>query len=108
MATTPLEKCSALHDAAERMGPNSDVVPLCLTCPGRQWLGHFSPREKRVSRISVWRYVPPFVRNNHYGVGKRSRIRGFAHDDGLPQHLAAVSPGLANNLFASACDSRRP
>src|SRR5262249_13155958 len=23
------------------MGPNSDVVPLCLTCPGRQWLGPF-------------------------------------------------------------------
>jgi len=24
------------------MGPNSDVVPLCLTCPGQQWLGQFS------------------------------------------------------------------
>src|SRR6516164_6124609 len=30
----PLKKRSALHDAAERIGPNSDVVPLCLTCPG--------------------------------------------------------------------------
>jgi len=29
-----LKKRSALHDAAERIGPNSDVVPLCLTCPG--------------------------------------------------------------------------
>jgi hypothetical protein len=28
--------------AAERMGPNSDVVPLCLTRPGQQWLGLFS------------------------------------------------------------------
>jgi hypothetical protein len=27
--TAPLQKCSALHDAAERIGPNSDVVSLC-------------------------------------------------------------------------------
>jgi len=35
--------------------------------------------------------VRPFVRNNHYSVCKRNRIGGFARDDGLPQHLAAVS-----------------
>jgi hypothetical protein len=48
-------------------------------------------REKRVSRISVWRYLRHFVRSNHYSVCKRNRIGGFAGDYGLPQHQAAVS-----------------
>ena len=68
--------------------------PLCQLPPAVNGWGFFRPREKRVSRISVWRYVPPFVRNNHYSVCKRSRSGGFAHDDGLPQHLAAVSQTL--------------
>jgi hypothetical protein len=28
--------------SAERIGPNCTFDPLCLTCPGRQWLGPFS------------------------------------------------------------------
>ena len=68
--------------------------------------------EKHVPHICVWRYVRPFVRNNHYSVCNYNCIGGFARDDGLPQHLAVVSLGphsnLANNLFASSCDSRRP
>src|SRR5262249_55191982 len=35
------KKCSALREA-EWAGPNINVAPLCLTCPGRQWLGPFS------------------------------------------------------------------
>jgi hypothetical protein len=46
---------------------------------------------RHVSRISVWRYVRPFVRNNHYSLCKRNRIGAFACDDSLPQRLAAVS-----------------
>jgi len=64
-----------------------------LPRPSTGW-GFFRPREKRVSRISVWRYVPPFVRNNHYSVCKRNRIGGFARDDGLPHHPVAVSQAL--------------
>src|SRR5262245_15073135 len=53
----------------------------------------FRPRERRVSHILVWRYVRPFVPNNNYSVCNCNRIGGFARDDGLPQHLAAVSLG---------------
>src|SRR5262249_1655996 len=54
---------SALHDAAERIGPNSDVVPLCLTCPGactypcvagaflRPWLQQTNIWRRRLARL---------------------------------------------------------
>jgi hypothetical protein len=48
-------------------------------------------REKHVSRISVGRYVRPFVWNNHYIVCDCNRIGGVARDDNLPQHLASAS-----------------
>jgi hypothetical protein len=48
-------------------------------------------REKHVSRISVGRYVRPFVCNNHYIVCDCNRIGGVARDDNLPQHLASDS-----------------
>ena len=71
-----------------------------------------APGKKRVSHICVWRYVRPFVRNNHCSVCDCNRIGGFARDDSLPQHVAAISlgphPNLANNRLASACVSRRP
>ena len=47
-------------------------------------------REKHVSRISVWRYVRPLVRNNNCSVRSRNRIGAFACDDSLRQCLAAV------------------
>ena len=34
------KKCSALC-LVEREGPNCTLNPLCLTCPGPQWLGPF-------------------------------------------------------------------
>ena len=54
--------------------------------------GAFSVQAKsHVSHICVWRYVRPFVRNNNCSVCNYNRIGGFARDDSLPQHLAAVS-----------------
>ena len=51
----------------------------------------FGTREKYVSRFTAWRYVRPFVCNNHYSVCDRNRIGDFACDDNLPQHLASAS-----------------
>jgi hypothetical protein len=51
----------------------------------------FGTREKYVSRFTAWRYVRPFVCNNHYSVCDRNRIGDFACDDNLPQHLASDS-----------------
>ena len=60
---------------------------------------------RHVSRISVWRYVRPFVCNNHYSLCKRNRIGTFACDDSLPQRLAAVSlmerPMSGHRLFGT-------
>jgi len=70
-----------------------------LTGPGQQTAGaSFRPRDNPVSRIWVWRYVCPFVRNNHCSVCNCNRIGGFARDGGLAQHLAAVSLGPHSNL----------
>ena len=55
-------------------------------------------REKHVSRISVWRYLRPLVRNNNCSVRSRNRIGAFACDDSLPQCLAAVATAAADRL----------
>jgi hypothetical protein len=70
-------------------------------------VGLFRPRDNRVSRIWIWRYVCPFVRNNHCSVCNCNRIGGYARDGSLAQHLAAVSLGPHSNLAITASPVRR-
>src|SRR5262245_5642187 len=69
-------------------------------------LGPLLSKVNRVSLISVWRYVCPFVRNNHFSVCNCNRIVGLARDGSLPQYLASTQLGphsnLANPCLASA------
>ena len=84
-----LTQCSA-EQAEQTLSFRAANLPW----PSNGW-GLFPPREKRVSRISVWRYVRAFVRNNHYSGCDCNRIGGFARDDSLPQHLAAASQAVS-------------
>src|SRR5262249_5414658 len=62
-----------LYPQRRAEGPNSDVKPALLTCPGHQRLGPFSISWQR--RTNVWRKIPG------WGQSDRTNVRPYGVEE---------------------------